>query len=283
MHPRLFVSLVLLDPVIDLGSTVSSGQGQPSAKRLGVANASTYRRDVWPSKEAAAEAFAKSSFYQKWDPRILELWIEYGLRPLPTALYPEQHREVKQRPVTLATTKHQEVWTFLRPNYSGYGVGGLSTVNRLTHPDVDPSSLMLCPFYRPESGATHLKLPALRPSVFYIMGELSNLAPADKRRDKVKLSGIGPGGSGGLAEGQVRDITLPGVGHLVPMEAVIPTAEHTAQWLGEVIAQWKKNEVVLKDLRGSRNKDQDLMVDEQWVKHIGDPPKARQGSKAPKL
>ena len=56
MHPRLFTTLVLLDPVIQSQSVVAP----PSEPN--VARASTFRRDLWPSRAAAAASFAKSPF-----------------------------------------------------------------------------------------------------------------------------------------------------------------------------------------------------------------------------
>ena len=274
MHPRLFTSLVLLDPVIELGPTTQSDQGQKRAVSFDVAYASTYRRDIWPSREEAAKAFSKSPFYRKWDPRVLELWIEYGLRSLPTAIY-SRKGDTNAAPVTLTTTKHQEVWTFLRPNYEGHGVGGSFHHNRLTHPDIDPSSLTLYPFYRPESAAIYQRLPAVRPPVFYIMGELSNISTTAERHEKVRMTGVGPGGSGGAVEGKVRAITLPGVGHLIPMEAVAVTAEHISLWIGETTASWIGTERMFMKQREGRDRRANLVVDDQWLEHIGESPQAK--------
>ena len=80
MHPRLFTSLILIDPVI---ARTPSAQGNFAPARL-----SAKRRDRWPSREAAAASFKRSKFYQTWDPRVLDLWIKYGLRNLPTLVYP---------------------------------------------------------------------------------------------------------------------------------------------------------------------------------------------------
>ncbi|EAQ82891.1 hypothetical protein CHGG_11067 [Chaetomium globosum CBS 148.51] len=118
-HPRLLHSLALLDPVI---TTTHSG--------IGPAAASTNRRDIWDSRAAAAARFAKSPFYRAWDPRVLDLWVRHGLRALPTELYPyppgaartsptatTPNPNATDPPVTLTTTKHQELFTFLRPTY----------------------------------------------------------------------------------------------------------------------------------------------------------------------
>ena len=228
------------------------------------------------------KAFAQSPFYQKWDPRVFNLWIEYGLRRLPTAIYP-QVGDMNASLVTLTTTKHQEVWTFLRPNYEGHGVGGSLSRNRLTHPDIDPSSLALYPFYRPEPAAIYHRLPAVRPPVFYIMGELSNISTGAERRQKVQVTGIGPGGSGGEIEGKVQSITLSGIGHLVPMEAVVATAEHTSQYIGQIMTTWRESERASLKQREGKDRRTNLVVDDLWLERIGESPKARKAKARQKL
>src|ERR1700712_3676084 len=80
IHPSLFEGLILVDPVI---TRFLQNDGPIGAKL------STVRRDRWPSRQIAAESFKKSRFYQAWDPRVLELWNQHGLRDLPTRLYPD--------------------------------------------------------------------------------------------------------------------------------------------------------------------------------------------------
>ncbi|KAK3624903.1 hypothetical protein LTR56_020717 [Elasticomyces elasticus] len=151
MHPRLFTSLILCEPVMD--KCTESCQG-PTLTKL-----STFRRDVWPSREDAVQAATKS--YRKWDSRVLQWWNQHAFRELPTIVFPESkvalasappeedmsvetdtssalswndmdmyrwfrdpERELPEinsskMPVTLATTKHQEVFSYLRPNFSG--------------------------------------------------------------------------------------------------------------------------------------------------------------------
>jgi hypothetical protein len=38
---------------------------------------STFRKDFWPSRDAAAEEFKASRFHQKWDPRALEQLLRH--------------------------------------------------------------------------------------------------------------------------------------------------------------------------------------------------------------
>ena len=253
MHPRLLTTLVLIDPVFQL-NPVAPGEGNHS----NYARLSTFRRDLWPSRSVAADSFQKSPFYKAWDPRVLSLWNRFALRELPTALYPDypaptpnrkpENDETKsklvstpERPVTLTTTKHQEVFTFLRPNFP---TPGQPVLNRTTHPDLDPlvPPESLYPFYRPESAFTFHRLPNLRPSVLYIFGGSSDISPPQWRKDKLEATGIGVGGSGGAKEGKVKGVTLEDVGHLIPMVVPKLCAEKAMEWLAPEMSRWREQE-----------------------------------------
>jgi len=131
MHPRLFTTLVLIDPAMGLLSS-SPPEAGPGPGML-----STYRKDIWPSRDAAAEEFRSSKFFREWDPRVLDRLIEYGLRDLPTSVYPDDAMVKGEKRVTLTTTKHQEVFTFLHPNFDGYGPD--KAPDRRTHADLNPA------------------------------------------------------------------------------------------------------------------------------------------------
>lgn len=136
IHPRLLTNLILIDPVINR---------YEKASHPNIARASTFRVDLWKSKEDAERSFRKSKFYQGWDERVFQRWMEFGIRQVPTALYPRTGTEV-----TLSTTKHQEVFSFFRPNFRGLNDKGEEIVNRETHPDLDLTVGVHYPFYRPE-------------------------------------------------------------------------------------------------------------------------------------
>ncbi|KAJ9630805.1 hypothetical protein H2203_001330 [Taxawa tesnikishii (nom. ined.)] len=226
IHPRLFSTLVLIDPVMQRVASVT-GNFAP-------AQASTLRRDRWPSRAAARAAFQRSKFYQTWDPRVLDLWISYGLRDLPTLLYPEATPASATPPtisadiagatpspapdtekeVTLTTTKHQEVLTFVRPNFptpSHPNPG--SDPNPLTHPDIDPRGLA------PTTPSTAPN--RCRPSYASLI-----YAPASC--------------SGGAPKGRVKEVLMQDTGHLIPMEKVQETSEHVVQWLVPELGRWRE-------------------------------------------
>lgn len=255
MHPRLFTSLVLLDPVI-LQELSMKGNYAP-------AKASTVRRDRWPSRKAARAAFQRSKFYQTWDPRVLDKWVEHGLRELPTLLYPDTQANSNTLPavsadpttasvvpdknleteVTLKTTKHQEVLTFARANFPTPEYPDPDTLpNPITHPDVPAAQGANAPFYRPEPIITFSKLPFVRPSVLYMLGDQSDMSRPELVAAKMDVTGVGVGGSGGAKQGRVAEITFKGVGHLIPMEVTSQTADAAADWIVPELERFQRVE-----------------------------------------
>ena len=246
LHPRLLTTLVLIDPVFQATPVMPARAGAANYAHL-----STFRRDIWPSRSVATQSFNKSPFYKEWDPRVLALWNQHALRELPTAVYPdpstrnadksgqlEGENEPTDLPVTLTTTKHQEVFTFLRPNFPTLGQ---PVINHTTHPDLDPAvpAKYTYPFYRPESASTFRLLPDLRPSVLYIFGGSSEISPLDSCKDKLESTGVGVGGSGGVKMGMVKSETLQGIGHLIPMIVPKVCAQRVLEWLALELRRWR--------------------------------------------
>jgi pimeloyl-ACP methyl ester carboxylesterase len=237
LHPRLFESLILIDPVIQ-GKVSLLGNVSP-------AFASAKRRERWPSREEAIKSFKKSKFYQSWDSRVLDRWVQYGLRDVPTKLFPD----AKAPEVTLTTTKHQEVMTFLRPNFAARprdvdeSSADFTTsnpkVNRRTHTDLNPDTEPQSPFYRGESTIVFNQLPHIRPSVFYIFGEKSFLTNDAIIEEKMRLTGSGVGGSGGRDEDRVANVMVKDAGHLIPMEKVEESADHISKWVHKEMVRYQ--------------------------------------------
>jgi len=254
---------------------------------------STYRRDVWPSRDAARESFKRSPFYQAWNPRVLDKWVEYGLRELPTLIHPlksandqQQQQQTGKRPVTLRTTRHQEVFTFSRPNYD-YDTKTNRPASRLETPDLNTDTSNPHPFYRPEPNQVFHNLPHLRPSVLYIFGGRSALSTPSMIDDKLKTTGIGAGGSGGVAAGRVQSVVLPDKGHLLAQEAVEECAEASAAFFAAELKRWKQEEDDFSRSWDHKSKVEKSTVDERWLKEIGPPPSRlpqnTDGNSRPKL
>lgn len=258
MHPRLLSTVVLLDPV------VSQHASSPIAGS-NVAQMSTFRRDLWPSRAEAEASFRKSKFYSSWDPRVLDRWCKYGIRETPTKLYPDEHGSI-----TLTTTKHHECFTFLRPTWLAMSEGGVEVTDRDMIPDMGHDSLVRYPFYRPEPPNTLARLGEVRPSVLYIFGGTSDMSFPEARKQKIAATGIGTGGSGGEKLGRVKEKVLEGIGHLVAMEASDQCAEAAADWLGQELArfeeekkkylEWTKKDFISK-----------TTLSEEWKRRIGGP------------
>lgn len=272
-------TLVLLDPVIQSQTTQFDSDSVFQLREFiaKTTHMSTYRRDMWPSRKAAAESFKRNPFYQAWDPRVLKRWLEYGLRDLPTAIYPQDESAPPKnsdgddsRPVTLRTTRHQEVFTFSRPNYDG-PPGKNVPVNKVTHPDLDPSQFGSFPFYRPEPSRVFMQIAHLRPSVLYIFGATSDMSLPDMIEDKLTYTGTGVGGNGGVAAGRVRNVRLAEIGHLVAQEAPTQCAEHAADWLGSELKRYRAEEEAFKAQWSQKSKIQKATVDQRWLEHVPRP------------
>lgn len=277
LHPRLLSTLILMDPVVQ---RIPNADGNYLPAKM-----SAVRRDRWPSRAAARTAFKKSKFYQTWDPRVLDRWIEYGLRELPTALYPTSSAAAMpspvisadmtsatvqpdadtEREVTLTTPKHQEVLTFMRANFAPLS-SSQTPVDMLTHPDLDHSVGVIAPFYRPEPIALFARLPSLRPSVLYIFGSESTLSAPELCADKMAVTGVGAGGSGGAANGRVREVLLQGIGHLIPMETVGVTADHCSIWVDEELKRFREEDARIEEMRRAIPREKRAFMTEEFVR-----------------
>ena len=269
MHPRLLSSIILIDPIIQLES-VTSPPGSHSLAQL-----STFRRDIWPSREDAIISFKKSSFYQLWDERVLNCWITYGLRDLPTAIYPESPFPASSStPVTLTTPKHQEVFTFLRPNFKGIDSSENPTINRQTHPDMEDGEGTY-PFYRPEPSIVFRSLPHLRPSALWIFGSESFISRPTLRQQKMATTGTGLGGNGGAQNGRVHEVVLPGVGHLIPMAAARECAHAAANWLAPEMRRWRDEDEEFRKAWAAVGKTEKMTVSDEWKRQLGGDPRTK--------
>jgi pimeloyl-ACP methyl ester carboxylesterase len=256
LHPRLLQALILIDPVIQTENPSKS-----------FAKPSTYRRDVWPSRDEAAAKFAGSKFYQAWDERVLAKWVDYGLRDVPTELYPVTPDE-EEHAVTLTTPKSQEVFSYLRPKYAG--TDGIAPEKDWTaYGDMHPDDIEEdYPFYRPEPAQIFRRLPELKPPVLYIFGKHSELATPELRRKKMETTGTGVGGSGGATEGKVKEVVLD-CGHLVPMELVSDCAEAAASFAASEADRWN---VVMREVEKrwlEKPREQRVGIDDEWKEKIG--------------
>jgi pimeloyl-ACP methyl ester carboxylesterase len=247
--------MILVDPIMqrDLGP------------HKAFARLSTSRRDIWPSREVAAKKFKSNKFYQMWDPRVLDKWIEYGLRDLPTEQYPELPKDgdPEKPPVTLSTTTAQEVYLYLRAYYPDDRL--LQDDNLMQ--DIHPDDREPFPFGRPETQELHRRLPEVKPSVLYIFGRQSEASPPEYRQDKMERTGTGVGGSGGLANGKVKEVVLD-CGHLVGMEDPTGCAKACASFMADDLEKWALREQEWDNRLNGLSRRERVGINELWRKNI---------------
>ncbi|TDZ59786.1 Abhydrolase domain-containing protein mpaH [Colletotrichum trifolii] len=261
-NPRLLSAVVLLDPVISRWSSNAKGSIADSPAAM-----SARRRDHWPSRDAARAAFLKSPFYRAWDGRVFDAWVDHGLRNVPTSLYPSGEG------VTLTTTKHQEVFTYFRPSWDAYDEAGKQIVRPELVPDLDPAlneRFYTYPVYRSEGASTLSRLSHLRPPLLYVFGGTSDLSTPELREEKMRLTGTGVGGSGGVARGKVKEITLPEAGHLFPMEIPGTSAKLAAEWIVKGVEEWKREQAEFEAWAKLSTAEKTTLT-EKWFKTIGRP------------
>ncbi|KAL4756599.1 alpha/beta-hydrolase [Aspergillus foveolatus] len=236
LHPRLFTSLVLMEPVLEKNIHAAKG---PIFVKL-----SLDREDIWRSRSEAAKYFKR--LFHKWDPRVLERWLEHGLRDV----RPVIDLTKAEGSVTLTTSKHQEVVQYLRPNFQkkrplklDKDLGAQELHDPVFYPDIIGPPHAIYPFYRFEPILAWRFLKHVRPSVLYLFGENSPVSTPELRAEKLERTGKGIGGSGGYKNNRVKEVIFPGAGHHLPFEAVEGVSDAASGWLRQEMVRWKEAEV----------------------------------------
>jgi len=93
-----FSAVILVDAPIFSKSV----QGQETEVYKLVAAMTPVRRDIWASREAAAKWMRARPPCATWDQRVFDIYVKYGLQPLPTPYYPDKEG------VTLTTHRSGE-------------------------------------------------------------------------------------------------------------------------------------------------------------------------------
>ena len=220
---------------------------------------STFRKDLWPSRAAAEAEFKKIKAFQAWDIRVLNQYLAFGLRQVPTALY-GQNGTAPQEAVTLTTTKHQESWSYVRPNFEPQS----EDMNRLLSPDLSPNIEGQQSSHRPEAIATLAQLPFLRPNVLYIFGGRSPMSTEPKRMDKLLKTGTGVGGNGGSKSGRVQSVVFEQNSHLVPFEATFECSVSAAKWLAHCLKEYKSDEAFHASYESKKSCRNMLVMSQEW-------------------
>ena len=106
LHPRLSTGIIAIEPAINLNA---------SNMNYFAVYPIMMKQDLFRNREAAGAHFA-STIHKYWDKEALESFCQYGLRDTPTPLHetPKESQSGKV-PVTLTTTKHQELSLTTKP------------------------------------------------------------------------------------------------------------------------------------------------------------------------
>ncbi|KAG2122542.1 hypothetical protein BD769DRAFT_1629204 [Suillus cothurnatus] len=70
------------------------------------------RRDVWPSRKHAYQDLKSKRRCERWDPRVLDLYIKFGLRTHPGA----RHLQAPYDGISLACSREEEVTMYREPD-----------------------------------------------------------------------------------------------------------------------------------------------------------------------
>lgn len=243
---------------------------------LGTLASAVQRKDTWPSRSVADKHFRKA--FRVWDPAVLDRWTQYGLRDLPTALYPETKIDVANSeshnpPVTLTTTKHQEAFFYTRGNFNQHRELGAVYADDANNDPRPPHDPLLVPdmvgplhpgqkFYRPEPVLAFALLPHLRPDVLVLSAARSALFRSGIHDAAVKIIGTRVSGSGGLECGHVQHEVVQRAGHTLPMEKIAETAALVGSWVGRKLRKWNEEE---KRIAAVEVKP---VVSEEWVAEL---------------
>lgn len=209
------------------------------------------------------------------DVRVLDRFLRYGLRNVPTKLYPsvpdsaKNARTSSQGPVTLTTSKHQEAWSYLRSNFAPQPAADdiLNPYERLANPDLDfKQSTRL--FYRPEPILTDLNLSHLRPNVLWIFGGRSPINLPASQEEKMARTGVDVGGSGGAKIGKVEKVIVPATAHLVMFEDVGASADILVSWLEKQLTSFMKDEEFYQTRQSGKSDKNMLVMSKQWLEGV---------------
>ena len=211
----------------------------------------------------------RSKFFKDFDPKVLDIYRKFGVRETPTAIYPDVATEGQGPAATLTSTKYQEAWYYLRPNFAP--VSGDWEQERLLAPDQDPEKEGRRMFWRAELTQSFNNLPHVRPSVLWVYGKKSHINTAEFKDEKMELTGTGLGGNGGASRGRVEMAELDG-GHMVCCENIKGSAAVAASWLGKELGRWRKEEEFYRNFDRKKSERDGLVASKEYMRNVRLPP-----------
>lgn len=252
-HPRLFESVVLVDPSI----TMLGAKSGPQMMKFTMSKPETFK-----SREEAEAFVMKHPFFGGWDPRARRRYIDTAFHEGPTLLHPQAGLV---RPKTHA---HQEVLYLARPNLEHVAVEKpVTEKQRYTHPDVWTAAPSAGPMYNPHPRAGYSFLATLRPSALFIQAKNSQICPPEELEHRLNFTGSRPGGSGGVKAGNVSSVEIKG-GHFVPMTNPKGLADTTANWISKRLQIWREAEDAFAERWNSRSPAQKQRLEPEFEKIV---------------
>ncbi|KAL4889913.1 toxin biosynthesis protein [Aspergillus ambiguus] len=270
-HPRLFASLLLIEPHVKEKITNFDSKSLLAKTSL--------KRDIWPSRTIAIDKARK--VFWNWDPRVFQRWCEVGYRELPTAIHANINGDPNNRPVTLTSTKYQETMMYIRLNLKRHTELGLEDAygpegHMESGPSHDPLTVpdMLGPLpptrrgYRPEPFLAFKLVPHLRPSVLYVSGSDSPLQAIGIHAEAARRTGTRHGGSGGMAMERVRHVVIDQASHTLPFEKIHTTSGALAAWIQVEKQRWIQNEARIAAGWDEKSLREKSTFNEEWREFI---------------
>lgn len=99
----------------------------------------------------------------------------------------------------------------------------------------------------------------------------------------MRVTGTGPGGSGGAKLGQVRELIVSG-SHFVPRDNVGATADEVPKWLGDQMVVFRENERSLAEGWKERSMRDKQTMSSEWIEQVkGLDGKQRRGGRTSKI
>ncbi|KAL4791583.1 Alpha/beta hydrolase family-domain-containing protein [Aspergillus venezuelensis] len=248
-HPQLFSGLILAHPIFDVTQAT-----------LYHAARATTQRDLWRTREEAASEFKNHPFWRAFDERVLEKWTQYGLRNLPTQLYPLSSY-YNESAVTLTTTKAHEVFLHVRPDYIDRRTGeSRGNFEDDTNPDDHSVSKPLgaLPFYRDEPAQIFHRMKYFTPVVLHIFGHRLYSHFKKKGTENGMLwQNLSPLGR------NARVASLPSR-DMAPLDMVKETANLSAEFTSHRLVSREDRLAHFKTIWQGVPQQQQVQLDEQW-------------------
>lgn len=255
LHPRLFHALAMVEPAFQ------SVPPQYSPYPL----ATSKRRDLWASREEAAQWFRRSSVLSSYESRMFDAYLDCMLRETPTAAYPAG--TAPPGSVTLITPKAQEIFAFGRPNFSERLEGPLTRKDRLLFPGLSEVAIKY-PFLGFESHQAYLELDDLYPGVLLLTGGKSWINTPKVCEKLVQKIGAGLLGSGGAALGMVTHVVVPDAEHILPQQKPRETAQAISEWLRVEMQRYEDELEILRQNKPDKSRRNASVISDALMRNL---------------